>query len=708
MANIYKDGSNELHELLTRAGVNADANLLIPDLQRPYVWTPNQVSLLIDSLIRGWPFGTLLMWKVHHTELGTIPSRAFWNIVDRIDTQNGSAVTQTNPPSEYHMVLDGQQRVQSLLLAFGGDDWGFKLEDREWTEALKGEALRGRQPKYKHWSKASLFFDLDTFAEVYRASGDNLLTVDFSKVLMWAIADPNSGQSNYPKPDNYVNPVPKAEQHRHVRLSRLWAATKPDASLLEKHFKISLTKLLNEHGVPQEKITQLLTPLAELMSTLRDVKLAKVTYLELQQFNDDIWNRDDYNDAIVNIFTRLNTAGRVLTREEITLAWLKVGWDVAQTAGQTAGDCFINLRKELTENGLALKMDELVSAISLMWSVVDGDGKLLTSADLLKGTVIRPMASALSAKWNEVRAACLDGGRTIADFSYEYGLRGQFSSSYALSIFFGWLYLKETWQASNSMTVPKKDDFGKKCSSTIRSNLDRWLICSQWAGVWAQSSGSVITNYVKKLHDTWTQMAAVEDPTEAHKLWAECFCDLVQGFEEDASSYVNSFSVIDRARVSAYRNLLWIWHRLDAERWDMSKVQLRFGKKGALGQEVDHTVSFAVWEKRLEAGLPEGFTDTKEAVAVANKLGNCALLEKNFNVSKSAKSMKTFLEQIHEFRTKTLSLSGWAKALEMSDMLIDPEQATVNDIAKAIAVRDKRIREELIEFVKGKRTRKDI
>ena len=40
-------------------------------------------------------------------------------------------VTQMNPPAEYHMVLDGQQRVQSLLLALGGDDWGFLLEDRE-------------------------------------------------------------------------------------------------------------------------------------------------------------------------------------------------------------------------------------------------------------------------------------------------------------------------------------------------------------------------------------------------------------------------------------------------------------------------------------------------------------------------------------------------------------------------------------------------
>ncbi len=51
--------------------------MLIPDLQRPYVWTPNQVSLLVDSLIRGWPFGTLLMWKVGQGDLQNIPHRQF-------------------------------------------------------------------------------------------------------------------------------------------------------------------------------------------------------------------------------------------------------------------------------------------------------------------------------------------------------------------------------------------------------------------------------------------------------------------------------------------------------------------------------------------------------------------------------------------------------------------------------------------------------
>ena len=78
MANIYEEKTEGLHQLLDRARADDGATVLIPDLQRPYVWTPNQVSLLVDSLIRGWPFGTLLMWKVGQGELQNIPHRQFW------------------------------------------------------------------------------------------------------------------------------------------------------------------------------------------------------------------------------------------------------------------------------------------------------------------------------------------------------------------------------------------------------------------------------------------------------------------------------------------------------------------------------------------------------------------------------------------------------------------------------------------------------
>ena len=64
MASIYADQHCELKELLARASNDQGATLLIPDLQRPYVWSPRQVIWLVDSLVRGWPFGTFLTWKV--------------------------------------------------------------------------------------------------------------------------------------------------------------------------------------------------------------------------------------------------------------------------------------------------------------------------------------------------------------------------------------------------------------------------------------------------------------------------------------------------------------------------------------------------------------------------------------------------------------------------------------------------------------------
>ena len=61
----------------------SNTSYLIPDLQRPYVWTPSQIIMLIDSLFRGWPFGSLLTWQVRPDyddkgkQINQIPYRAF-------------------------------------------------------------------------------------------------------------------------------------------------------------------------------------------------------------------------------------------------------------------------------------------------------------------------------------------------------------------------------------------------------------------------------------------------------------------------------------------------------------------------------------------------------------------------------------------------------------------------------------------------------
>ena len=710
MANIYEQQSVPLHELLDKASSDRGATILIPDLQRPYVWSPNQVTLLVDSLIRGWPFGTLLMWKVGTGELQNIPHRQFWRVVDRTSLSDSLAGDRKDPPASFHMVLDGQQRVQSLLLALGGDGWGFRLEDRDWMQETADRRPRGRVGKYRHWSKASLCFDLDSFLAAYEVAR-NILAIDYRNVLSWVITDPSDGQSNWPKPANYEEALVKASAHagRFVRLSRLWETAGQDGNVKEAQFRTKLATLFQDESIPAAKTSTVLFPLGELMTTLRDVKLSKVTYLELRAFNEELWSEDSYNDAIVNIFTRLNTAGRTLTREEITLAWLKVGWDSTKTRNNSAGECFEELLAELSERNLAVHIDDLVGAVSFIWGVSLNNGKLIDNRDLLKGDVIRPMASDLSERWAPIVKAFIAGIEAVNTRQLEYGASGHYASLNALTVIWAWYYLAISWQETNNLTEPQRDDFTKKCADSLALMLDRWLICSQWAGRWAQSSKKNIAAYAKELSEDCKNLQQTRSVDEAHRFLNDRLNALVQELEVDAAAHVTNLTAPSRERVAVYRTPLWVWHRLDATRWEMSKVQLRIKEKAKVYADVDHTVAFALWERRLLAtGLPTGVADMEEGKQIINGLGNCILLEKSFNISKSDQPAKVFLDQIHEFKEKKRKVEDWAQALGISPVLLEPQNQKVDDVAAAINARDKTMRDQLVEFVKGSKSRVDV
>ena len=583
MANIYKEKTEELHQLLDRARSADGATVLIPDLQRPYVWTPNQVSLLVDSLIRGWPFGTLLMWKVGQSDIQNIPHRQFWRVVDRTSDAASSVVTRKDPPAAYHMVLDGQQRVQSLLLALGGDAWGFKMEDRAWAQEVQDRRPRGRYGKYRHWSKASLCFDLDRFLREYDSSGD-LLTIDFRTVLQWVITDPSDGQSKWTKPATYEEPLARAfadaNKGRLVRMSRLWSSATPNPNIKEGQFRDILQRLLKSEGIPDAKVEQLLIPMGELMTTLRDVKLSEVTYLELVAFDGNIWTEDAYNDAIVNIFARLNTAGRTLSREEITLAWLKVGWDPNATGGRTAGECFEDLLVELADRGLDIKMDDLVAAVSFIWSVLCNGGQILANRDLLKGATIRPMASDLARRWKGISHAIIGALDVVASRGLEFGGAGQYSSLNALAVVWAWRYIAADWEDRHQLAVPQRDGLQKSIDAALSARVDRWLICSQWAGRWSGSSPAM-GGYAKALNDEFLACEKVGTVAELHEALARRLNGFVVDLEPDAANYIASLAASSRERVATYRTALWVWHRLDATRWLMSATPLRLGKRKA-------------------------------------------------------------------------------------------------------------------------------
>ena len=100
--------------------------------------------------------------------------------------------------------------------------------------------------------------------------------------------------------------------------------------------------------------------------------------------------------------------------------------------------------------------------------------------------------------------------------------------------------------------------------------------------------------------------------------------------------------------------------------------------------------------------------DRADALPLVNMLGNCSLLEKTFNISKSDKTLRAFMEQVHEFKEGKVSLSSWAEALGLEGSMLDAAAAATDTIVQAIETRDKAIRAELVEFVKGTKTRVDL
>ena len=83
----------------------ARGELRLPEMQRRYVWTGTRVRDLLDSLYRGYPSGTILVWETDQQA----PARDL-------------AVEQATPAfATQRLLLDGQQRVTSLSAVIRGE-----------------------------------------------------------------------------------------------------------------------------------------------------------------------------------------------------------------------------------------------------------------------------------------------------------------------------------------------------------------------------------------------------------------------------------------------------------------------------------------------------------------------------------------------------------------------------------------------------------
>jgi len=132
-------------------------NLFIPAIQRPYVWSPEQITGLFDSIMRGYPIGALMFWDLPEG------SQDDWEIYSFIsDFRHGSIhndKAELQPGQPVTLVLDGQQRLTSLLIGLKGS----------YTVKQKHK----RKKSDDAWDEKILFIDLAQSPEVEEEGEDD-------------------------------------------------------------------------------------------------------------------------------------------------------------------------------------------------------------------------------------------------------------------------------------------------------------------------------------------------------------------------------------------------------------------------------------------------------------------------------------------------------------------------------------------------------
>lgn len=109
-------GSSSIKELID------DYNLILPDIQREFVWQEDRICTLFDSILRGYPIGNFLIWKINGEKIKKIGINfyKFLNSYDEFNPKHNEKISNESPEKEFMAVLDGQQRIQSLIIGLRG------------------------------------------------------------------------------------------------------------------------------------------------------------------------------------------------------------------------------------------------------------------------------------------------------------------------------------------------------------------------------------------------------------------------------------------------------------------------------------------------------------------------------------------------------------------------------------------------------------
>lgn len=251
--------------------------IVLPAIQRDFVWEEEKIAGLLDSILRDYPVGIALLWETYFP----IQYRTFIK-----DYRPGTRATFTDNPEgkRLRLVLDGQQRLQSLFIALFGTFEG---------KTLCFDVLSGKDqddvsaPKY-----IFEFFDTKTLSHWNNHAKDQL-------------AKPEAKRAKGFYPWYYL------------RVSDLFGM---NANSREK----LVSQLGSDLGLQPEELARLRVNVATFDSALTKGQSLKLSIID-ENLTSDSEERKTEAD-VLEIFVRINTKGTPLNRSDLIFSMLKLNW----------------------------------------------------------------------------------------------------------------------------------------------------------------------------------------------------------------------------------------------------------------------------------------------------------------------------------------------------------------------------------------------
>ena len=132
-----------------------ERNLLLPDIQREYVWDVSEIEALFESIVDEYPIGSCIFWKTNRNIINNDKPNLyyFFSKYENERTTTEKAPEVLTKECDYYIVLDGQQRITSLNIALNGSYKYYK----------GGRGHNRSNPK--SWVEKELYYNLDFYVQ---------------------------------------------------------------------------------------------------------------------------------------------------------------------------------------------------------------------------------------------------------------------------------------------------------------------------------------------------------------------------------------------------------------------------------------------------------------------------------------------------------------------------------------------------------------